>query len=1352
MARTTGSNDKIRRKYVHSFARQFLQDNNVEVYVGDEQILKPVGKLYPIKLPNTRYQVGDVFIEEGEIRQIYKFEELRDIGFVILSREIRDSERWVANQKVIYLLKRKDETGEHLNKLPKNHYVKYDMQNQALQLWGERAGPLGYGPWISLRKKSREGQGAGKIGLKSLRKNAESHIKQRMMRWRGLEEEPELKKIPEAAFMITDANEIICFPNLPDMPSILINGMKGCQIGTDTVLMANGTFKPIKDICVGDIVLSPQEDGEVIPSKVLKTTSWFCDEMYKIKELNRQKRTLYTCSYNHQIPLNKHIIPRVKGKKRLDLTYNDIRHNTAGEYAAWSKGYKQKCTTLLSPKIYSFGNKNPVIDPYTLGYFLGDGSYSKGSLNFVMHREDRDIYDYLNNKEAIRTMIQEHVSRVFYSVNGKFCKQLDELGLKGKKSGNKFFPEEVLKADSEFRLKLLAGYIDSDGHFEKNKGSYDFVSKSEKLIRGLNKLVRSLGGRTGIIRQVTKTAQNGFSGKYWRMSAYFGELNIPVKCARKRNTGSKMYLSSNRVSIDAIPTKPAVVYGFTLDSASSWYITNDYVVTHNSGKCIVQDEESDFILDGKGRQVKIADRPSETYLMNEELKLEKVKIKEHMSRTVDEVIEIKTWYNRRILVTKEHPLLKADGWIEAQELKKGDFVATIGYCNLKQTKKLNKYLVKLIAYFLGAGRIKKNDLRFTAKYYDYDMFNDLKISLMMFDSNLQMRRRKIVSSKKENSLIELFKQINMFDKEFNEIRIPDCIMELAEECLDDFISVLFALSGYGNTKQIFIYVKNEMFAKQFQHLLLKKKILSKISSTLRKSKKRREWMIIVNSFESLSRLQEIINISPKYKKQGLYKNKLRYTYGRRYNSSDIIPKEMWQMHPPKDWRDIEKVLGYRLKTKEKQGRNMTRVNIKKIADQTKDPIYKKYAESDILWDKITEINYKKGKFKVWDIEVDHSAHNFIANDFIVHNSYSLHSLVSRFFWKPEYGYKMVIMNDSSRETGTWCLPNNDEEQIKILRRLNEKPLPLPCVYLHPLVKEEYEKLYMGDVGFDVTIPFDKIIEDHKTYLNLKESSRYLTKMKEELLKCKTQEQAETVLEGMSIHHNVPVQSANKIKAEFDTLFESKLTDISTSGQVPWRTSKSTEAMYNPITAAVHAGLLPVLESEFISNYRSMLSIYFSYFVGDLFNRQKQDPEFTKENSELMFVVDEVHNISQKGIKSGADALLRRCVREGRPRRIGTLLATQKFNELPDVIKDNTTYLICFKNPGEAAAIANQYNMGKQMATQIKDLGKHRCLAYTTDHFIIYDSNGKRRRSELNEVFVGKTLPPYSLHKRPKTKN
>ena len=380
--------------------------------------------------------------------------------------------------------------------------------------------------------------------------------------------------------------------------------------------------------------------------------------------------------------------------------------------------------------------------------------------------------------------------------------------------------------------------------------------------------------------------------------------------------------------------------------------------------------------------------------------------------------------------------------------------------------------------------------------------------------------------------------------------------------------------------------------------------------------------------------------------------------------------------------------------------------------------------------------------------------NFIANGFVVSNSgksFCLHSMVSRLFWKPNYNYKICILNDSSRETGTWCLPNNDPEQIQKLSLFNENPLPLPVVYFHPTIKEDYEKLYMGDVGFDITLPWKKIIAQHDKYLNLKESTRYFTKIVDPLLNCKSEEEINEIMDNLVFNYGFPANTATKVRAEIGTILDSKMTDLSFKNQGSWNISKNPDKKYNPYTAAIHAGLLPVLSTEYISNSRSILSIYFNYFVEDLFVRQKQDPDFLEEQSELLLVVDECHNISSKGQRSTADMLLRRCVREGRPRRLGQILATQRFGELPDVIKDNSTHLIVFKNPGEAGAIASQYNLGKHIANVIRDLGKHEMMAYTTEHFIVYDSSGNKRRSKLNEVFVGSSLPPYSLHKKPKTK-
>jgi len=79
-------------------------------------------------------------------------------------------------------------------------------------------------------------------------------------------------------------------------------GRVGCQPKGDKVLMADGSWKNIEDVKVGDEVISPQLDGTNKFSKVTWTTKWMCDEIYDVISTGSKKK-LYSCSYNHKIPI-----------------------------------------------------------------------------------------------------------------------------------------------------------------------------------------------------------------------------------------------------------------------------------------------------------------------------------------------------------------------------------------------------------------------------------------------------------------------------------------------------------------------------------------------------------------------------------------------------------------------------------------------------------------------------------------------------------------------------------------------------------------------------------------------------------------------------------------------------------------------------------------------------------------------------------------------------------------------------------------------------------------------------------------------------------------------------------------
>jgi len=75
---------------------------------------------------------------------------------------------------------------------------------------------------------------------------------------------------------------------------------------------------------------------------------------------------------------------------------------------------------------------------------------------------------------------------------------------------------------------------------------------------------------------------------------------------------------------------------------------------------------------------------------------------------------------------------------------------------------------------------------------------------------------------------------------------------------------------------------------------------------------------------------------------------------------------------------------------------------------------------------------------------------------------------------------------------------------------------------------------MGNVGFDITIPFKTIISNYKKYLDLGKNTRYFTNIKNDLINCETQEECETLLDNITKNYKIPQSTADKYIAELET--------------------------------------------------------------------------------------------------------------------------------------------------------------------------------------------------------------------------
>jgi phage terminase large subunit GpA-like protein len=155
-------------------------------------------------------------------------------------------------------------------------------------------------------------------------------------------------------------------------------------------------------------------------------------------------------------------------------------------------GTKRNRYAIPITKAIDGETKELPIDPYVLGYWLGDGhSYSSritcGTDDFESLKENFKNRGYsLISSESKHPTVKE--SRV-HDYDGSIHSKLLHLNL----IKNKHIPNEYLRGSVNQRLELFRGLMDSDGTAYKNGNYCSITMKSEILFHGILELINSLG-------------------------------------------------------------------------------------------------------------------------------------------------------------------------------------------------------------------------------------------------------------------------------------------------------------------------------------------------------------------------------------------------------------------------------------------------------------------------------------------------------------------------------------------------------------------------------------------------------------------------------------------------------------------------------------------------------------------------------------------------------------------------------------------------------------------------------------------------------------------------------------------
>ena len=344
--------------------------------------------------------------------------------------------------------------------------------------------------------------------------------------------------------------------------------------GIDTpIIMFDGSIKKVQDIKVGDKLM-----GDDSTPRTVLSLARGREMMYDVIPLKGDK---YTVNESHILSLRSSVNQSKKIKKGtiIDIPLVD--------YLNLPKSYHGKGGALLGYRVgIDFPEKNIDLDPYFLGYWLGDGTSRNVGITTI---EECVIDYYTNYAKDLGLKIRKCDSNgtrcpTYYATNGKENPENKILNMlkKHKLIRNKHIPE-IYKCNSrEIRLELLSGIIDSDGSLSHS--GYDIIQKNEKLLDDIIYLARSLGfaayktkcEKSCIYKEEKKT------GIYYRTNIHGeGVETIPVKCERKK--ANKIKRRANHLNTRIRIEKKEVdnYYGFTLDG-NHRYLLGDFQVTHNT--------------------------------------------------------------------------------------------------------------------------------------------------------------------------------------------------------------------------------------------------------------------------------------------------------------------------------------------------------------------------------------------------------------------------------------------------------------------------------------------------------------------------------------------------------------------------------------------------------------------------------------------------------------------------------------------------------------------------------------------------------------------------------------------------
>lgn len=226
------------------------------------------------------------------------------------------------------------------------------------------------------------------------------------------------------------------------------------------------------------------------------------------------------------------------------------------------------------------------LDPYLVGYYLGDGDFDFGSSPRITSSEDDDFpwMDVLPAGVSCGTYDYSAEKCPRYSMRGDewrnnpVLESLAGFGLRGVNHDAKFIPDQYMLGSIAQRWALLQGLCDSDGHYH-SRGLIEYSTVSEKLAAGVAELVESLGG---IAYTTVRQPYGKAKLPCFRVWLAIHQQEAPFRLRRKVAQWQPRVNPFVRSIVDVERVLDGEAVCISVENEDGLFLTEGHVVTHNS--------------------------------------------------------------------------------------------------------------------------------------------------------------------------------------------------------------------------------------------------------------------------------------------------------------------------------------------------------------------------------------------------------------------------------------------------------------------------------------------------------------------------------------------------------------------------------------------------------------------------------------------------------------------------------------------------------------------------------------------------------------------------------------------------